>query len=148
MTSRNWKCNVGVLRMYELFICKAFLINGLLFCVSVLQTVVHWIIIVGSVALYFIVTLAYSGICVTCNPPSNPYWILQSQMADPLFYLLCLITTVVALLPRYFQRYSACQSLRRGESNFMCPCHSYREAFSGTLFCGGIHTEAFLCCMS
>ncbi|KAG8004106.1 putative phospholipid-transporting ATPase VB [Nibea albiflora] len=64
-------------------------------------TVVHWIIIVGSVVLYFVVTLAYSAICVTCNPPSNPYWILPSQMADPMFYLLCLITTVVALLPRY-----------------------------------------------
>ncbi|XP_049899159.1 phospholipid-transporting ATPase VB [Epinephelus moara] len=64
-------------------------------------TVVHWLIMLGSVALYFIVTLAYSAICITCNPPSNPYWILQSQMADPMFYLLCIITTVVALLPRY-----------------------------------------------
>ncbi|XP_034739986.1 probable phospholipid-transporting ATPase VD [Etheostoma cragini] len=57
----------------------------------------------GSVALHFLVTLAYSAICVTCNPPSNPNWILQRQMADPMFYLLCIITrpTVVALLPRY-----------------------------------------------
>lgn len=66
----------------------------------ILQTIVHWVIIVGSVAVYFIVTLAYSSICVTCNPPSNPYWILQSQMADPMFYLVCIIATVVALLPR------------------------------------------------
>lgn len=64
-------------------------------------TVVHWIIMLGSVALYFIVTLAYSAVCVTCNPPSNPYWILQSQMADPMFYLICTLATVVALLPRY-----------------------------------------------
>lgn len=67
---------------------------------SILQTIVHWVVIVGSVALYFIVTLAYSSICVTCNPPSNPYWVLQSQMADPMFYLVCIIATVVALLPR------------------------------------------------
>ncbi|XP_030251816.1 probable phospholipid-transporting ATPase VB [Sparus aurata] len=64
-------------------------------------TVVHWVIILGSVAIFFIVTLAYSGTCITCNPPSNPYWILQTQMADPMFYLICVITTVVALLPRY-----------------------------------------------
>ncbi|XP_051275210.1 phospholipid-transporting ATPase VB [Dicentrarchus labrax] len=64
-------------------------------------TVIHWVIILGSVVLYFIVTLAYSGLCITCNPPSNPYWILQSQMADPMFYLICILTTVVALLPRY-----------------------------------------------
>ncbi|XP_071773020.2 phospholipid-transporting ATPase VB isoform X2 [Centroberyx gerrardi] len=64
-------------------------------------TVVHWVIMLGSVAVYFIVTLAYSAICITCNPPSDPYWILQSQMADPMFYLICIITTVLALLPRY-----------------------------------------------
>uniref|UniRef100_A0A8C7ZXM0 Phospholipid-transporting ATPase n=1 Tax=Oryzias sinensis TaxID=183150 RepID=A0A8C7ZXM0_9TELE len=61
-------------------------------------TVVHWIIMLGSVALYFIVTLAYSAICVTCNPPSNPYWILQNQMADPMFYLICIISTVVFVI--------------------------------------------------
>ncbi|KAM6977625.1 phospholipid-transporting ATPase VB [Aplochiton taeniatus] len=64
-------------------------------------TVVHWVIMLGSVALYFIVTLAYNALCITCNPPSNPYWMLQEQMADPVFYLVCIITTVVALLPRY-----------------------------------------------
>ncbi|XP_018531254.1 phospholipid-transporting ATPase VB [Lates calcarifer] len=64
-------------------------------------TVVHWLTMLGSVAVFFIVTLAYSATCITCNPPSNPYWILQSQMADPMFYLICIITTVVALLPRY-----------------------------------------------
>ncbi|XP_060935102.1 phospholipid-transporting ATPase VB [Limanda limanda] len=64
-------------------------------------TVVHWVVMLGSVAVFFIVTLAYSAMCVTCNPPSNPYWIVQNQMADPMFYLVCIITTVVALLPRY-----------------------------------------------
>ncbi|XP_007548475.1 probable phospholipid-transporting ATPase VB [Poecilia formosa] len=64
-------------------------------------TLVHWIIMLGSVALYFIVTLAYTATCVTCNPPSNPYWILQNQMADPMFYLIVTLCTVVALLPRY-----------------------------------------------
>uniref|UniRef100_A0A8C4NQR4 Phospholipid-transporting ATPase n=1 Tax=Dicentrarchus labrax TaxID=13489 RepID=A0A8C4NQR4_DICLA len=71
-------------------------------------TVIHWVIILGSVVLYFIVTLAYSGLCITCNPPSNPYWILQSQMADPMFYLICILTTVVALLPRYHKCYPPC----------------------------------------
>ncbi|XP_068182021.1 phospholipid-transporting ATPase VB [Antennarius striatus] len=64
-------------------------------------TVVHAVIMIGSVITYFTVTLAYSSICIICNPPSNPYWILQRQMADPVFYLICIITTVVALLPRY-----------------------------------------------
>ncbi|XP_052006084.1 phospholipid-transporting ATPase VB [Xyrauchen texanus] len=64
-------------------------------------TVVHWVIMIGSVVVYFIVTLAYSAICISCNPPSDPYWIMHKQMADPMFYLVCILTTVVALLPRY-----------------------------------------------
>lgn len=71
-------------------------------CVIVCQTVVHWVVMLGSVALYFIVTLAYSAMCISCNPPSDPYWIMQEQMSDPMFYLVCAITTVVALLPRYW----------------------------------------------
>uniref|UniRef100_A0A3Q0R6B1 Phospholipid-transporting ATPase n=1 Tax=Amphilophus citrinellus TaxID=61819 RepID=A0A3Q0R6B1_AMPCI len=65
-------------------------------------TVVHWVVMLGSVLFYFIVTLAYSATCVTCNPPSNPYWVLQNQMADPMFYLICILSTVVALLPYTF----------------------------------------------
>lgn len=55
---------------------------------------------VGSVIVYFIVSLAFSALCVSCNPPSNPYWLMQEQMADPVFYLICILTTVIALLPR------------------------------------------------
>uniref|UniRef100_A0A8C2CSJ9 Phospholipid-transporting ATPase n=1 Tax=Cyprinus carpio TaxID=7962 RepID=A0A8C2CSJ9_CYPCA len=62
-------------------------------------TAVHWVIMIGSVLVYFIVTLAYSAICISCNPPSDPYWIMHKQMADPMFYLVCILTTVVALLP-------------------------------------------------
>ena len=54
----------------------------------------------GSVGVFFVSILAYNALCVTCNPPANPYWTLQAQMGDPVFYLVCLLTTVVALLPR------------------------------------------------
>ncbi|KAG7324489.1 hypothetical protein KOW79_012505 [Hemibagrus wyckioides] len=64
-------------------------------------TVVHWVIMLGSVLVFFIVTLAFSALCISCNPPSNPYWIMQQQMQDPVFYLVCILTTVVALLPRF-----------------------------------------------
>uniref|UniRef100_A0A3B5LL55 Phospholipid-transporting ATPase n=1 Tax=Xiphophorus couchianus TaxID=32473 RepID=A0A3B5LL55_9TELE len=74
-------------------------------------TLVHWAIMLGSVALYFVVTLAYTAGCVTCNPPSNPYWILQSQMADPMFYLIVTLCTVVALLPRYSPPLCICHSV-------------------------------------
>ncbi|XP_006631939.2 phospholipid-transporting ATPase VB isoform X1 [Lepisosteus oculatus] len=67
-------------------------------------TVVHWATMIGSVLLYFIVALAFSACCITCNPPSNPFWIMEGQMADPRFYLVCIITPIIALLPRYLIR--------------------------------------------
>uniref|UniRef100_A0A3P9JG78 Phospholipid-transporting ATPase n=1 Tax=Oryzias latipes TaxID=8090 RepID=A0A3P9JG78_ORYLA len=61
-----------------------------------------------SVALFFTVALCYNASCPTCYPPSNPYWTTQRLLQDPVFYLLCTIAPVAALLPRYF--YRACHS--------------------------------------
>ncbi|XP_009683886.2 phospholipid-transporting ATPase VB isoform X2 [Struthio camelus] len=65
-------------------------------------TVFHWVTMIGSVVLYFIFSVVYNAVCVVCNPPTTPYWIMERQLSDPTFYLLCLITPVIALLPRYF----------------------------------------------
>ncbi|KAL7397796.1 hypothetical protein ABVT39_028093 [Epinephelus coioides] len=67
----------------------------------------NWLSIAFSVALFFTVALCYNSSCPTCYSPSNPYWTMQRLLQDPLFYLLCVITPVAALLPRYF--YRACQ---------------------------------------
>lgn len=66
-----------------------------------LQTLLHVVTMMGSVAFYFIFSLIYNATCVLCNPPTNPYWIMERQLSDPIFYLLCLITPVIALLPRF-----------------------------------------------
>ncbi|XP_071670893.1 phospholipid-transporting ATPase VB isoform X2 [Patagioenas fasciata] len=65
-------------------------------------TLLHVVTMIGSVAFYFIFSLIYNATCVLCNPPTNPYWIMERQLSDPIFYLLCLITPVIALLPRFF----------------------------------------------
>ncbi|XP_047231171.1 phospholipid-transporting ATPase VA [Girardinichthys multiradiatus] len=70
-------------------------------------TWMNWLSIAFSVALFFIVALCYNASCPTCYSPSNPYWTMQRLLQDPLFYLLCTITPVAALLPRYF--YRSCQ---------------------------------------
>ncbi|XP_072002006.1 phospholipid-transporting ATPase VB isoform X2 [Engystomops pustulosus] len=64
-------------------------------------TIVHWITMIGSIVAYFVVALAYNAICVFCEVPS-PYWIMERQMSDPAFYMVCIFTPVLALLPRYF----------------------------------------------
>ncbi|XP_004587525.2 phospholipid-transporting ATPase VB [Ochotona princeps] len=65
-------------------------------------TGIHVFVMLGSFLMYFLVTLLYNGVCVTCNSPTNPYWVIQRQLADPIFYLVCVLTPAVALLPRYF----------------------------------------------
>nr|XP_019817609.1 PREDICTED: probable phospholipid-transporting ATPase VD [Bos indicus] len=80
---------------YSVFISLALL---------VLQTWIHMLVIAGSILCYFCFALAFGAMCVTCNPPSNPYWIMQEHMADPVFYLVCVLTTCVALLPRFIYR--------------------------------------------
>ncbi|XP_053434099.1 phospholipid-transporting ATPase VD isoform X2 [Nycticebus coucang] len=67
-------------------------------------TWIHLLVIIGSVLSYFFFALAFGAMCVTCNPPSNPYWIMQEHMLDPVFYLVCVLTTCVALLPRFMYR--------------------------------------------
>lgn len=65
-------------------------------------TLFHWITIIGSVVIYLVFSLIYNAVCVACNPPTDPYWIMEKQLSEPTFYLLCLITPAIALLPRYF----------------------------------------------
>ncbi|XP_031198460.1 probable phospholipid-transporting ATPase VD isoform X2 [Mastomys coucha] len=67
-------------------------------------TWIHMLVIVGSILSYFFFALAFGALCVTCNPPSNPYGIMQKHMLDPVFYLVCVLTTCVALLPRFVYR--------------------------------------------
>ncbi|XP_048400326.1 probable phospholipid-transporting ATPase VD isoform X1 [Stegostoma tigrinum] len=87
-------------------------INTAILCIILLHlmiegntwTWIHWAIMGGSALLYFVFALAFGGTCVNCNHPSNPYWIMERQMSDPLFYLVCILATVIALLPRYAYR--------------------------------------------
>ncbi|KAL6088198.1 hypothetical protein STEG23_000715, partial [Scotinomys teguina] len=65
-------------------------------------TVLHGLVLLGSFLMYFVVSLVYNATCVTCNSPTNPYWVMERQLSDPTFYLTCFLTPVVALLPRYF----------------------------------------------
>lgn len=66
-----------------------------------LQTWINCSFIAFSITLFFTVALCYNASCPTCYSPSNPYWTMQTLLKDPLFYLLCIITPVTALLPRY-----------------------------------------------
>ncbi|XP_014809815.1 PREDICTED: probable phospholipid-transporting ATPase VD [Calidris pugnax] len=78
------------------------LFHLLIECKSV--TWIHAAVVAGSILLYFVFALAFGATCKPHNPPSNPYWVMEKHMMDPVFYLVCLLTTCVALLPRYLLR--------------------------------------------
>lgn len=67
-------------------------------------TWIHMLVIVGSISSYFLFALAFGALCVTCNPPSNPYWVMQKHLLDPVFHSVCVLTVCVALLPRFIYR--------------------------------------------
>ncbi|TRY54634.1 hypothetical protein DNTS_001615 [Danionella cerebrum] len=84
-------------------------------------TWLNWVSIGFSIVLFFTVALFYSATCPTCfSSPSNTYWTMQKLLGDPLFYLLCVLTPVAALLPRYC--YRACQG-----TLFPNPAHMGRQ---------------------
>uniref|UniRef100_A0A8C6DRX8 Phospholipid-transporting ATPase n=1 Tax=Moschus moschiferus TaxID=68415 RepID=A0A8C6DRX8_MOSMO len=65
-------------------------------------TWLNWTACGFSVILFFTVALIYNASCATCYPPSNPYWTMQTLMGDPVFYSICLLAPVAALMPRLF----------------------------------------------
>ncbi|XP_037988753.1 probable phospholipid-transporting ATPase VA [Motacilla alba alba] len=67
-------------------------------------TFLHWSSCIFSIILFFFVALVYNASCPVCHPPSNPYWTMERLMGDPMFYFTCIISPVVALLPRFLYR--------------------------------------------
>lgn len=67
-------------------------------------TWIHVLVLVLSVVLYFGFVLLYSAFCVVCSHPTNLFRVETLQMSQPLFYIICALTTVTALLPRILVR--------------------------------------------
>ncbi|XP_070615769.1 phospholipid-transporting ATPase VD [Erythrolamprus reginae] len=67
-------------------------------------TIIHFSVFAGSILSYFFVLGLLGAFCVLCNPPANPYWIIQRQLKNPTFYLDFMIAITLALLPRFLFR--------------------------------------------
>ncbi|XP_043111490.1 probable phospholipid-transporting ATPase VD isoform X2 [Puntigrus tetrazona] len=75
-------------------------------------TWIHTALLLFSALFYYAFVLLFSLTCVTCNSPTNPLGIETKIMSQPLYYLVCGFTTVLALLPRI---------LCRAFCNTICP---------------------------
>ncbi|XP_015248759.1 PREDICTED: probable phospholipid-transporting ATPase VD [Cyprinodon variegatus] len=67
-------------------------------------TWIHMLVLVLSAALYFAFAQLYSAFCVICSHPTNLFGVEKLQMSQPLYYIICTLTTVAALLPRILFR--------------------------------------------
>ncbi|XP_047202122.1 probable phospholipid-transporting ATPase VD isoform X2 [Girardinichthys multiradiatus] len=67
-------------------------------------TWIHMLVLVLSAALYFGFVQLYSAFCVVCSHPTNLFGVETLQITQPLFYIICTLTTVAALLPRILFR--------------------------------------------
>lgn len=74
--------------------------------------------------------LFFSVHCVTCSPPTNPVGVEILQMSQPLFYIVCALTTVTALIPRYTQTHT--------------PASSVPRLFQSSKCCGEISPPTFI----
>ncbi|XP_056281813.1 probable phospholipid-transporting ATPase VD isoform X3 [Pseudoliparis swirei] len=67
-------------------------------------TWIHVLVLVLSGGSYVGFVLLFSLFCVTCSPPTSPVGVETLEMSQPLFYIVCALTTVTALLPRLLFR--------------------------------------------
>ncbi|XP_057715089.1 probable phospholipid-transporting ATPase VD isoform X2 [Corythoichthys intestinalis] len=67
-------------------------------------TWIHIFVLVLSGGSYFGFVLVFSVSCLTCSPPTNPVGVETSEMSQPLFYIVCMLTVVTALMPRLLFR--------------------------------------------
>ncbi|XP_013140609.1 PREDICTED: probable phospholipid-transporting ATPase VD [Papilio polytes] len=63
-------------------------------------TVIHVVALSGSLISFFVLTLMYQSVCVSCFNLPSTYRVMHHALADPMYWLLMLLTTVAALAPR------------------------------------------------
>jgi hypothetical protein len=81
---------------FILFCYRYFIIYFFIF-----QTIIHWTALMLSILFYFAFILIYNSFCITCFGLQNPYWVLHHSMGTAEFWLVILVSCVLALLPRY-----------------------------------------------
>jgi len=67
-------------------------------------TIFHWMAMLISVVLYLGFGLTYNAVCSQCSGLTNPYWVMQNSLMDPVQYLVLVISGILSILPRIFIR--------------------------------------------
>ncbi|GAB6021543.1 hypothetical protein CHUAL_004143 [Chamberlinius hualienensis] len=76
-------------------------------------TYIHLVSFIVSIGTFFIFNIFYDTICLRCSSLPNPYWVFHHCLATPSFWLIVLIISIIAPLPRLVLRvlqYTLCPS--------------------------------------
>lgn len=68
------------------------------------QTIIHVGAIVLSLLSFYIFAFVYNTVCRTCMDLPNTARTIHDTISNPVYYLIIILTPVMALLPRYFIR--------------------------------------------
>ncbi|KAI5711667.1 probable phospholipid-transporting ATPase VD isoform X2 [Diaphorina citri] len=64
-------------------------------------TIIHCISLFISLGSFFLFCFVYNSVCLQClNLPTN-VWVLRTTVGSPIYWMVILISTVLALLPRF-----------------------------------------------
>ncbi|XP_018563796.1 probable phospholipid-transporting ATPase VD isoform X2 [Anoplophora glabripennis] len=69
-------------------------------------TVIHLASILFSIGAFYLYSITYNAYCVNCFGLPSTYWTIQVAMGRPQYWLVTLLSCVVALLPRLLYRIS------------------------------------------
>merc|ERR1712062_228372 len=67
-------------------------------------TIIHWTSMLLSILFFFAFVLIYNSFCITCFGLQNPFWVIQHTMGSAEYWLIILLTSITALLPRITYR--------------------------------------------
>ncbi|XP_052737915.1 phospholipid-transporting ATPase VA isoform X1 [Bicyclus anynana] len=76
-------------------------------------TVIQLLALVGSLGAFFVLTLIYQTMCLSCFRLPSTYYVMHHAIADPIYWLAVILTTVTALAPR-LAYHAARNSVRPG----------------------------------
>ncbi|GAB1601815.1 probable phospholipid-transporting ATPase VB, partial [Argonauta hians] len=67
-------------------------------------TWIQWFLMVVNFFFFWLCMIVVHAFCLDCEPPGNPYFVMENTLAKPTHVLIVVITTVIALIPRFLYR--------------------------------------------
>jgi len=64
------------------------------------QTVLHVLSIVLSLGSFYLFAIVYDSVCMNCFGVRSSYWVIFVCFASAVHWLVIMLSTVVAVLPR------------------------------------------------